>query len=277
MTTDPMNTVTRFDRVSTPHQLVPRRATVHDVQRPAQDVVRVTLGGPDFDDFVSTGPADHVKLFVPDEASGVLRAPTLAPDGSGFVRPDGPTITRDYTPLEVRSTSGGVVVDVDFMLHPHAGPVSRWADRAVRGDSAVVVGPRGSRSAPADPGRFVAVVDETALPSLTRWLRDLAGVPATVIAATIHDETWLRGYLGAAITAAELRVVGTGERAVDALATLGDLGDDVFVFAAGEATALTDVRRYLVRTLRMAPEQLAITGYWRLGVVNFDHHEPLDE
>lgn len=252
--------MTRFDRAATGHRLTPRRATVREVRRPVQDVVRVTFGGPDFDDFASTGPADHIKLFVPDESTGVLRAPTVTSDG--FARPDGPPIARDYTPLAVRTTAEGITVDVDFMIHPHAGPVSRWADRAVSGDAAVVMGPRGSRSAPAEPGRFVAVVDDTALPSLTRWLRDLSHVPTIIIAATAHDEPWVRDYLGDAIGAAHLRIAGADERAADALASIGELGDEVFVFAAGEATALTAVRHHLVRTLRLTAEQLAITGYW---------------
>jgi len=36
------------------------------------------------------------------------------------------------------------------------------------------------------------------------------------------------------------------------------------------------VRRYLRHEAGARPDQLAISGYWRRGTVNLDHHLPLD-
>jgi NADPH-dependent ferric siderophore reductase len=274
-----MSTLARFERAGQRNRFTARRATVIAVRRPADGVVRVTLGGPDFRDFESTGPADHVRLFFPDPATGILTAPVPSPDGDGIVRPDGPTINRDYTPIGIRQTGDGWTVDVDFMEHPDAGPATLWALATEPGDELVAVGPRGSKRAPQDLDGFLAIVDSTALPSLSRWLADIpAGTPVTVVAALDHDETWLRSYLSPALDDASVSVVGTAvDDLVAGVSALAAVGTGTFVFAAGEARALAAVRRHLATDRGLPPEQVAISGYWRRGVVAFDHHGPLED
>jgi NADPH-dependent ferric siderophore reductase len=45
---------------------------------------------------------------------------------------------------------------------------------------------------------------------------------------------------------------------------------------AGEATMLAPLRRYLRRELGLPAEQVSASGYWKRGIVNLDHHAPLD-
>jgi len=267
---------TRFERAGRRNRFTARRATVRAVTRPAEGVIRVTLEGPEFSDFTSAGPADHVRLFFPDDATGEFLFPVPAEGGDGIVRPEGATINRDYTPLNPRPASDGGTVDVDFMDHVSPGPATRWALAAAPGDEIVVVGPRGSNEAPTDLDALLAIVDETALPSLTRWLADIpAGTPATVVVATPRDDDWVRGYLGTEVTA--LHVVRPGTALVDAVAALGPIDAGTFVFAAGEAGELAAVRRHLFGERGLPSEQVAISGYWKRGDVGFDHHTPLPE
>lgn len=268
---------TRFERSGTRHRFTARRATVRAVTRPAEGVIRVTFAGPEFHDFASFGPADHIRLFFPDDATGEYRFPVPAEDGGdGIVRPEGATINRDYTPLAPRQEPGGGAVDVDFMDHVSPGPATRWALAAQPGDELVIVGPRGSKRAPAELDALLAIVDETALPSVRRWLEDIpASAPATVLVATAHDETWARTYLGDRATA--IHVVPPGTALVDAVAALGPIDAGTFVFAAGEAGELAAVRRHLFGERGLPSEQVAISGYWRRGEVGFDHHTPLPE
>jgi len=267
-----------FERPATMHGVTARRVSVAAVDRPADGVIRVSLGGPELAGFVSTGPSDHVKVFVPDPVTGVLSAPSTAPDGS-LVRPAGPTISRDYTPIVPQPAGDASILDLDFMDHPDPGPATAWALRARPGDEIVIAGPRGSRGAPLAMAGLLAAVDATALPSLARWLGALpAGAPATVVVALERDEDWLRGYLGSPLDGADVQVVGTG---ADDLATAvrarGRVADGVFVTTAGEATAVAAVRRMLAREQGLPPAQVAASGYWRRGVTAFDHHTPLDD
>lgn len=260
----------RFARVGGRNRFTARRARVVAVQRLTPDFVRVSVAGPDFADFPEAGPADHIRLFFPREDDGVLVAPRAVGAGEdGIERPTEPTISRDFTPAGIRRTADGVEVDIDFLLHADPGPAARWAARAAVGDELVVVGPRGSKHAPDGADSFLLIVDGTALPSASQWIRAAGGRPTIALVGGAVEARVARDYF-AAVDATPTRIVeGDGE-----LAELR-IDEGTFVFAAGEATSLIPVRAAL-RERALAAGQFAVSGYWRRGVIAFDHHEPLD-
>lgn len=266
--------MSRFARETARHRFTARDAIVRRVERVAPVIVRVTVTGPDFADFTSTGPADHVRVFFPDPATGELVAPSPSgPGEDGLVRPDRASISRDFTPLP-RTSPDGVEVDLDFFVHPDPGPASAWAEAARPGDRLVLVGPRGSKHAPQGLDGLVLICDETALPAASRWVRDVpAGIPIDVIASVGGPGDWVADYLGAG---ARVHVVEPDASGAAVIAALPPIGDGVFVWAAGEATSLVPVRRHLRRTLGLGPAQAQVSGYWRRGVEAFDHHAPID-
>ncbi len=290
----------RFHRELVRHELANRSLTVTRVERVAPDMIRVTVGGDELAGFTSLGPADHVKLFFPDAETGVIHV--RRPDAE----PTGPIIMRDFTPLP-RQTDAGIELDLDFYTHADPGPAASWALSVQPGDEARVAGPRGSRTVPHGVGRCVLIADETALPSVKRWMQLApAGTPIEVIAMVGDDGAWVADYLAgrpfaesdraAATNAAEvnpatgrvsvsgavgdavsIRVVGrSADEALSALAERGPIGADTYVWAAGEATALIPIRRRLRRELGLGKEQVSVDGYWRRGAADFDHHAPLD-
>ena len=271
----------RFAREGGRNRFTARSARVLSVRRIAPPLVRVTLSSADFADFTSAGPADHVRVFFPDAATGELIAPTPAgPGEDGIVRPDRASVSRDFTPLP-RSVDGGVELDLDFFVHPDPGPASAWAESARPGDELVVVGPRGSRRAPQDIDGLLLICDETSLPSAGRWIREVPpGTTVDVVAAVAGAGDWVGGYLGDApgvgvrTHIVEPDAAGGGILAV--LDRIGPVGEGTFVWAAGEASSLVPVRRHLRRTLGLRPAQAQISGYWRRGVEAFDHHAPID-
>jgi NADPH-dependent ferric siderophore reductase len=271
----------RFAREGGRNRFTARRAHVSRVERIAPPLVRITLAGPEFADFTSAGPADHVRVFFPDPATGELVAPIPVGAGEdGVIRPDRDSVSRDFTPLP-RAVDDGVEVDVDFFVHPDPGPASAWAESARPGDEVVVLGPRGSRRAPQGIDALVLICDETSLPSAGRWVRDVPpGTPVDVIAAVTDAGDWVAGYLGHAAGAAVRTHVVTPDAAgagiLAALERLGPIGGGTFVWAAGEASSLVPVRRHLRRTLGLPAAQAQVTGYWRRGVEAFDHHAPID-
>lgn len=281
MSDAPAAAADRFAREGGRNRFTARRAHVLRARRVAPSIVRVTVAGPEFADFQSAGPADHVRVFFPDATTGELVAPLpVGPGEDGVVRPDRASISRDFTPLP-RTVDGGVEVDLDFYVHPDPGPASAWAETARPGDELVVVGPRGSRRAPQRIDGLVLICDETSLPSASRWIRDApAGIAVEVIAAVSDDGDWVAGYLGAVPSVdARTHVVASGAGGAGVLAALdriGPIGEGTFVWAAGEASSLVPVRRHLRRTLGLRPAQASVSGYWRRGVEAFDHHAPID-
>lgn len=270
----------RFARESTRHRFTAREVTVIAVSNPVPSFVRVTLaGGPDMHDFSSTGPADHAKVFFPHPFTGELVAPVAAgPDEDGLVRPDGQTFGRDFTPMNPRidPASGLPIFDLDFFRHDDPGPASGWAEKAAVGDRIVVVGPRGSRRAPEGLTRLLCIVDPTALPSAARWiLAAPADCDIEVVADVSYDDVdWVAEYLR--VTTGREVPVREALGGLDQALRDSELGDDTFLFAAGDANRLIPLRRMVRDELGLPKEQYQLSGYWRRGEANFDHHSPID-
>jgi NADPH-dependent ferric siderophore reductase len=268
-----------FTRETVRHPMVLRRATVSAVRHVVPSIVRVTLTGPELTGFAALGPTDHVKVFLPDPGTGLLTLPEL--DENGLRRPvdGGVIISRDYTPLGVHvDPDGGTTLDLDFVLHGDEGPASAWAVRAEAGGELGVGGPRGSRLAPTDLERLLVIADETALPATRRWLGLVPpSVPVTAL-FDVADEDAV-GYFEDADDRVDaewlFREDGPGQLE-ESLRSLGPIDERTFVFMAGEATTLIPLRRYLRRELGLPAEQVSASGYWRRGIVNLDHHAPLD-
>lgn len=269
-----------FTRDRTAHRFTARRVTVIDLVE-IERFTRVTLSSDELQDWASTGPGDHARVFFPDPETGELTAPTPAgPSESGIVRPAGVTFGRDFTPLNVRTSpgSGHRVFDLDILRHPASGPAARWADRAELGDEIVIVGPRGSLSVTARAPRVLCVVDETALPAASRWVEDMPSTARIEIIADVAGGLdWVRAYL-AAQGGRDVPVSAPPPGPDGWAAAVRDAGvdDRTYVFAAGEATRLVPLRRLLRGELAVPREQYAISGYWKRGAAAFDHHAPLD-
>lgn len=271
--------VDRFARARARHRFTAREVVVTAVSSPAEPFIRITFSGPELHDFVSDGPADHAKIFFPHPLTGELVAPTpVGPEEDGIVRPEAPMFPRDFTPLNLRTDpdTGLRAFDVDFLQHPEPGPASAWAASAKPGDRLVAVGPRGSVSAPRGADRLLLIVDPSALPSASRWIAEVPErTEIEVIAdASPVDLEWIEPYLreqsGRDVTVTE--AFGT---LADAAADAG-IDEGTFLYAAGEATRLIPLRRLLKHEYGIPRAQYALSGYWKRGMANFDHHAPID-
>ncbi|MFI2105428.1 siderophore-interacting protein [Isoptericola sp. NPDC019693] len=276
-----------FTRPRTRFDLVPRRVRVHAVTELTGTLRRTTFRDVDGADpaaptslaaLRAPGPEDHVKVFLPDPATGELHAPALAADG-GLQRPTGVvSISRDYTVRATRTVDGVAELDVDWVLHGDEGPASAWAARAAEGDEVVLAGPRGSVGVPDGIGRLTLVGDETGLPALARWVAAVGNdvrMTAVVEIGDDVDEAYVEDELDGATVEILYRTDGPGQLA-EAVRSLGGLESDELFVGLGEAGDLVPVRRYLRRELGLPAEQVQVSGYWRRGVTNLDHHLPLD-
>lgn len=268
-----MSVVFESKRVRRP--LAIRRVTVARVSRVAPTMVRVTLTGEELQGFEAPGPADHVKGFFPGP-DGILAVPTIADDG--MRQPEVGTVhARDYTPLEFREQGeNGPELDIDFVVHGDDGPAAQWAVNAKPGDPFAFGGPRGSLMPPEGASDVVVVTDETGLPAARRFFQHfLPEVPVTGLFFLTDPD--LRNYLDDIDGGTRQWFVGDEREAQVEEALRGlDIGERTFVFLAGEAGAMVPLRRYLRRELGLPAGQMDASGYWKRGIVNLDHHAPLD-
>ncbi|MBP7335044.1 siderophore-interacting protein [Niveispirillum sp.] len=234
-----------------------RDLTVTAIRDLSPHMRRITLWG-DMQGFQSLGFDDHVKLFFPDPATGLIAMP------GGDEKP----IARDYTPRYFDVAAGRLTLD--FALHGvadgTAGLATLWAHRAVTGDTLVLGGPRGSTVWPVDYALHLLIGDETALPAIGRRLEELpAGTRTLVLVAVDNPAEKLQLHSRADATIHWLfRDPAHGGHALaDAVARLCVTETDIFAWVAAEAGEVRQIRDLLSTRHGIDPQRIKASGYWQ--------------
>jgi len=253
-----------------------RFVDVKRVNRLSTNLVRVTFAGPDFEGFTPHGPAEHIRVWFPNEGESRPRIPEWGQNGFVLAEGEERPVNRVYTPR--RFDAEALELDVDFVLHEGAhGPGSSWASSAKVGDTVVVTGPGGPYRVDETAEWFVIAGDHAALPAIGTILETL---PAT---ATAHvylevpgedDEirlespapfelTWLHSERGSAV----------GSVLAETLKELELPEGDGRVFVACEATIMRDVKKHLLFERNLPREKIHTHGYWQVGEENHPDHD----
>lgn len=248
-----------------------RRLTVERVEDLSATLRRVALGGPELAGFVANGPTDHAKVFFPATPGG---EPLLPDPGTWAGRQDERYVCRDYTVRTFVPSSDELVLDM--AVHSH-GPAGRWVAQAQPGQQLGIYGPKSTKLPPVDRSWYLLVADETGLPALTNWFDRLpAGRPvhAFIEVGGPADEVALPARDGAAVTWLHRgdAAPGTTTLLADAVAGAALPGrGEPWVWAGAESSAARAVRKHMIDERQVARRSVATTGYWQVGVANFDH------
>lgn len=256
------------------HTVRLRHLTVLRVEKLSRSMVRVTLGGPELEGFVSLGFDDHVKMFFTAAGESAPHLPTVGPDGLEMPENGPRPIARDYTPRRYDAAKGEL--QIDFALHER-GPASDWARNAAPGQSAWVAGPRGSFEVPFTFDWHLLMADETGLPALARRLEELpAGTRALALIEVDGkaDEIALKTVGDVEIIWAHRNGSAAGEAQVlvDTLKNKS-LPDGGFAAWVGcESQIAKQLRRVLVDERGANPKWVRASGYWRRGATGVHDH-----
>jgi NADPH-dependent ferric siderophore reductase len=236
------------------HQPRRRTLTIKNVETIAAHMIRITLTG-DLEGFVSLGFDDHVKLFFPDGTLNAEGAPNY--------------LGRDFTPR--RYDPAANTLEIDFALHD-AGPATRWAAQAKKGDTLNLGGPRGSFVIPTDYDWHLLIGDETGLPAISRRLAELpAGARAIVIGEVDgpDDEIAFTTRANASVTWVHRNgaAPGEGDAIAKKLATMKLPGGDYYAWVACESLVAKALRAQLIADHGANPKWMRAAGYWRRGAV----------
>lgn len=227
---------------------------------------RITLGGREIAG-LSGGP--NVKLLLPPAPRIGLELPLQDAAGKPvWPAEDRRPVLRSYTVRRLDAAAGEL--DIDFVLHGHAGIASAWAARAKAGDEVGIAGLGGRGVNPA--ARYILAGDHCALPALVNILE---GLPETARGHAFievpgpEERQKLRHPPGLAVTWLHHGPHGAGRTSLLARAVAGLAvapGEDVFAWVAAESAAATAMGEHLRGVCGLDRRDMLVLGYWNFGV-----------
>jgi NADPH-dependent ferric siderophore reductase len=222
------------------HELKYRDLEVRQVERLSPHMVAVTFGGDSLSDFVSPSFDDHVKLFIDTGEEDPVR--------------------RDYTPRRFDSEARELVIE--FVLHGD-GPAASWAEQAQPGQPLRIAGPRGSFIIPTDYDWHLLVGDETALPAIARRLEEMPAGAQVHAILQVPDEADRRPPRSDADLT--LTWVDDDAACLEAIRAFTLPAGEGYVWAAGEAATMAELRRVLVDQKGHDKRAIRAAAYWKRG------------
>jgi NADPH-dependent ferric siderophore reductase len=214
--------------------------------------VRVRLTGTELRGFGAPGADDHVRLFLAPPGSA---APPTPEQWREFD-------SREYTPVDHDAEAGWV--DFDFLVHAN-GMGSEWAANARIGSVCAIAGPRRSNAIAGDPDALFLAGDETAIPAITRFLRQRKpGLPARVLVEVSRDNAQVPLPIDEATDLTVL--VRPGELLTETLAGLAAAdrpAGNVLAFVAAESAVVPVARELLQNRWDIPSDAVIVKGYWR--------------
>jgi len=231
-------------------------------------LVRVVLGGPGLEGFVSSGRADeYVNCFF---------LPATAPYSAPFQEEDVRALPREQRPfprrITVRSWDGARgELTLDIAAHGDVGHAGRWATHATPGDRLQLRGPAGGYRPHPEADSYLLVGDESALPAIAACAEAVPAGRHVVAVVEVEDaagEVPLTspGVLQVRWVHRATHDAAPDELLADAVRALPRPVGTVSAFVHGEAGATRAVRRALLRARIVTEEHLSCSPYWRRGL-----------
>ena len=244
------------------------RTLVREVTDLGPHLRRITVGGPDLIGFLSDGPDQRIKLFLPPPGHAVATVPEFDDASRWFptlraIPVESRPIIRTYTIRRVRPELGEV--DIDFVLHGDEGPASRWASKARPGEVLAFYGPYADYEPTPGTSWQLIAGDSTALPAIGAILESMpAGTPARVFIENAEEQAF------DTVGEVELTWLRPGQSLAEAIRNANLPTGKPYVWIGGEAGSVKATRRHLVNERGVSRSDLYFCGYWRRGASESD-------
>lgn len=267
-------------------------------------LVRFTFDGDDVARMCTLAPDQRIKLFFPQSfgISVLEDGPDWYARYKGISADKRPAM-RTYTIRRLRDEPAEL--DVDFVLHGETGPATRWAMHARPRDLLQIAAPNAEFRAdpggyewrpPPQLARLILFGDETALPAISGILDALAAssspprtevfvevpMPGDRIAVTTWPDCRLSwtvrsGTPGETLLRSARDLTLSETHAPHEAAPIVNVdreilwetnaapSDGLYIWAAGEAKAILELRKFLQSERGVGRYAMNMMGYWRLG------------
>jgi len=232
----------------------PRILTVVAKQSLSNNMVRITLGGEQLENFPQDQESGYVKLVFPSSD------PTAKP------------IMRSYT---IRSFDAQALeLVLDFVVHGRNGPASAWAMDADIGTTILVGGPGDKKLVDNRADSFIIVGDLTALPAISV---NVAQLPESAVGHVVievideSDQLALELPKGMQVHwVINPQPTSVNTLLADAVKVLPwpNEHQKLNVWVACEYSAMRNLRQYFCNEKSVAREDIYLSSYWKIGTTD---------
>lgn len=251
---------------------VPYAFSVIETTWVSPHMVRVTVGGDEFEAFVAAADERastdlYVKMLFAKPELGLVPPYDLDALRESLTPEDMPN-QRTYT---VRSIDHGArTFAIDFVVHGDEGIAGPWAANAAPGDHVCFSGPGGTYSPSADVDEHLFFGDDAALPAIAAAIESLpddARGLALIEVESAGDEIPFTAPNGIDVQWLHRGGAPHGSVLVDAVESLPAPTGTLDVFAHGERGAMKRLRPLLHKQWGIDRSRLSLSAYWAAGRV----------
>ncbi|MGP9727096.1 siderophore-interacting protein [Glutamicibacter sp. 287] len=237
-------------------------------QQISEHLVRLTFGGPGFENFVDKSATDrYIKILFAKPELGLTLPYDMDELRERLPGEDMP-VRRTYTVR--RSDAAAGTIEVDFVVHGSDGLAGPWARDAKIGDSVCFSGPGGMYEPKGEFDFHLLVGDETAIPAIAASLEamreDMVGQVLIEVEGA-GDEIEMRAPRGV-----DIRWIHRGAAFTPEASTLESAvrqhpwpGGRVQVFAHGEREVMKALRSYFYDERGVDRRDMSLSAYWAFG------------
>ncbi|WP_160153553.1 siderophore-interacting protein [Microbulbifer sp. ALW1] len=229
-----------------------RELEVITSRRISPHMLRVTLGGPELQDFPKDQESAYVKLLF---EQGEGKKPLM----------------RTYTIRHQRENE----IDIDFVIHEHPGPAGAWAQQAEPGQRIHVAGPGARKLINPDGDWLLFLGDMTALPAISvnlSLLPEDARGHAVIEIASESDRQELQAPSNLEIhwvVNRDARAPGVALQ--QQLRQISWLEGNPAIWCATEFSTMREMRQYFRSERPVAASHRYISSYWKSGLSEEQH------
>ena len=215
---------------------------------------RITLQGDQLQDFPTNQSGGYVKLIYSAE---------------GQPSP----LMRTYTVRNTRIDQ--LEIDVDFVLHEHGGPASKWAENAVLGQTINLAGPGPKTLVDPNADWFLLAGDMTALPAISVNLEQLPNHANGIVIIEVVSADDIQTLEKPDNVAIEWIVNPhpgkNPEQLVDAVRDVKWQSGTPGIWVACEFKAMKLLRKYFLKEKGLSRKSFYISSYWKHGISEDEH------
>lgn len=263
-----------------PNPYRPRLVQVQSWHDIGKNMRRIVFHSTELADYPTNCYAQPFKLLLPRSGQSKPQLPEKFENGKIiWARPEERPIARTYTVR--RFDAVACTLTVDFVLHGDNGPASVFAQNAQIGQTVGISTPRVRETMLKTAAHYLFAGDLTAMPAIEAMCENMAGNAVGTVLLLLPDaadlphtfrlpeKVKLHHFIGGSQDFADLIQAARINRPADL--------NDCYVWFAGEAAMVGQLRRLARQEWGLAAAQCYAVPYWRDGEAEEIYHQKRHE